>query len=288
MFAATPIDNLTVRLGIISPMTDRQPKPDPPTAAQLSEIGRLLRSIPSPRRTEASRANGQSGGRPVKPLDDIACTCAAGPDTLEGHRAYCPRGRAIKRRGLLPVLILCFLCFPLLPGCSRPPAAAPVAVVIPTPAPAVVAPAPLAPVILDARNQPPFDTAKSASPDTVSPPAAAPSERDQAMATHDNYTASRETLHQQEQDCRTLMSDPATTAAQREILWQRLLALNRRDESLASQQWHSLDGLRQQQADHEAAQNPPPPTSANPDGSDNIFTSEPQAPIQPYSPSSPN
>ena len=35
-----------------------------PTKKQMSEAGRLLRSIPSEKRAEASRVNGRLGGRP--------------------------------------------------------------------------------------------------------------------------------------------------------------------------------------------------------------------------------
>jgi hypothetical protein len=69
-----------------------------------SEAGRLLGSITTPKKREASRQNilaakarGKVGGRPTKPLTEIPCRCEAG-EALEGHRWDCPRGQAIKRR----------------------------------------------------------------------------------------------------------------------------------------------------------------------------------------------
>jgi hypothetical protein len=48
------------------------------------------------RKAEAARENGRkSGGRLLKPLDTIACTCnGAGLD----HASHCPRGQTIRRR----------------------------------------------------------------------------------------------------------------------------------------------------------------------------------------------
>ena len=54
-------------------------------------------SIKSPKKSAASAVNGRLGGRPLKPLTDIPCTCGRG-DTLEGHPTTCPRGLAIRRR----------------------------------------------------------------------------------------------------------------------------------------------------------------------------------------------
>lgn len=62
-----------------------------------SQAARALRAIPSEKRTEASRMNGQAGGRPQKLLSEIDCSCEAG-ETMEGHKSTCKRGRAIKRR----------------------------------------------------------------------------------------------------------------------------------------------------------------------------------------------
>jgi len=71
---------------------------DPETA---SAAGRALGSIKTPKKAEASRRNGLmangAGGRPLKSLGEIACTCGAG-DALEGHKTYCLRGQAIRRR----------------------------------------------------------------------------------------------------------------------------------------------------------------------------------------------
>ncbi len=60
----------------------------------LSHIGK----IKTAKKAEASRRNGRlHGGRPFKPLAEIPCSCAAG-DALEGHKTYCLRGQAIRRR----------------------------------------------------------------------------------------------------------------------------------------------------------------------------------------------
>ncbi len=71
---------------------------DPETA---SAAGRALGSIKTPKKAEASRRNGLmangAGGRPLKPLGEIPCTCGAG-EALEGHKTYCLRGQAIRRR----------------------------------------------------------------------------------------------------------------------------------------------------------------------------------------------
>lgn len=71
---------------------------DPETA---SAAGRALGSIKTPKKAEASRRNGLmangAGGRPLKPLAEIPCSCGAGEE-LEGHKTYCLRGQAIRRR----------------------------------------------------------------------------------------------------------------------------------------------------------------------------------------------
>ncbi len=75
-----------------------------PEAARAA--GRALGSIKTPKKAESSRRNGLmangAGGRPLKPLLEIPCTCrgadpavAAG---LDGHKTYCLRGQAIMRR----------------------------------------------------------------------------------------------------------------------------------------------------------------------------------------------
>jgi len=46
---------------------------------------------------EKARANLKNPGRKPWPLSRFACTCGAG-ESLEGHAATCPRGKAIKRR----------------------------------------------------------------------------------------------------------------------------------------------------------------------------------------------
>jgi hypothetical protein len=76
--------------------------PDPETA---SAAGRALGSIKTEKKAEAARRNGllaKNGGRPLKPLLEIPCTCRAADPTvaagLEGHKTYCLRFQAIKRR----------------------------------------------------------------------------------------------------------------------------------------------------------------------------------------------
>ncbi len=81
-----------------APVAARLRGVDPETA---SAAGRALGSIKTPKKAESSRLNGLkangAGGRPFKPLADIACTCSVG-EVLEGHKSYCPRGQAIRRR----------------------------------------------------------------------------------------------------------------------------------------------------------------------------------------------
>ena len=62
----------------------------------LSAVGRFLGSRGSERKAMAARLNGKSGGRPPRPLEQLPCRCAG----LAQHLATCPRGRAIRRRGL--------------------------------------------------------------------------------------------------------------------------------------------------------------------------------------------
>ncbi len=60
-----------------------------------SAAARALGSIRTEKKAAASRENGLLGGRPMLPLEQIACTCGgAGLD----HRSTCPRGRRIKAR----------------------------------------------------------------------------------------------------------------------------------------------------------------------------------------------
>jgi len=68
------------------------------TKVDPSAAARALRAIKSDARTQASRANGQAGGRPRgtgKPLTEIPCNCSAASDAT--HKATCPRGRAYRR-----------------------------------------------------------------------------------------------------------------------------------------------------------------------------------------------
>lgn len=56
----------------------------------------LLGSARTERKAAASRANGKLGGRSLKPLLEIQCTCGGG-DSLD-HKTTCPRGRVIRYR----------------------------------------------------------------------------------------------------------------------------------------------------------------------------------------------
>ena len=63
------------------------------------EAARLLGRARSDRKTLANREKGKYGhlgGRPLKPLSEIACNCGAGSSTE--HKASCLRGQAIRRR----------------------------------------------------------------------------------------------------------------------------------------------------------------------------------------------
>jgi hypothetical protein len=56
----------------------------------------LLGSARTERKAASSRENGKLGGRNLKPLAAIECTCGGG-DTLN-HKTTCPRGRVIRYR----------------------------------------------------------------------------------------------------------------------------------------------------------------------------------------------
>jgi hypothetical protein len=65
----------------------------------LSEAFRIIGSRKTNKKASASRANGQLGGRPTKPLAEIPCTCGGGAVlTVEAHPTTCARGRAIRYR----------------------------------------------------------------------------------------------------------------------------------------------------------------------------------------------
>ena len=72
--------------------------------AARREAARLMGSARTPAKAAAAKRNANSpgrkanpGGRPLKPLAEITCTCGRG-EALEGHPTTCPRGRAIRRR----------------------------------------------------------------------------------------------------------------------------------------------------------------------------------------------
>jgi hypothetical protein len=68
-----------------------------PGRTLFRETARLMGSRRTDRKALAARENGKRGGRPLLPLERIACTCGAG-DGPGGHTSRCRRGRAIRRR----------------------------------------------------------------------------------------------------------------------------------------------------------------------------------------------
>lgn len=74
------------------------------TSEARREAARLLGSIMTERKRAANRAHGfkkgvcpPGAGRKAVPLFEIPCRCGAG-EVVEGHKAACPRGAAVKRR----------------------------------------------------------------------------------------------------------------------------------------------------------------------------------------------
>ncbi len=67
------------------------------------EAARLMGSIKTEKKAQASRANGFKPGNPGSPgrarkaLSEFPCSCEE-PDSLTGHKWDCMRGQAIKRR----------------------------------------------------------------------------------------------------------------------------------------------------------------------------------------------
>jgi hypothetical protein len=69
---------------------------DPIDDSARREAARMMGRARTDRKAEAVRKNGRLGGRPLKRLGEIPCTCGA--DTGTDHRSTCKRGRAITRR----------------------------------------------------------------------------------------------------------------------------------------------------------------------------------------------
>ncbi|MES2461109.1 MAG: hypothetical protein V4671_11040 [Armatimonadota bacterium] len=83
-------------------MDDGQETSASPTAEDRRRYAAWLGSRTSAKKAAASRANGAKGehpGRPLKPLEQIACTCGRGQSVpLEAHTASCTVTMAIERR----------------------------------------------------------------------------------------------------------------------------------------------------------------------------------------------
>ena len=67
-----------------------------PTPEEIARVLTHLGKRRSPKKAASSATNGRLGGRPLKNLADIPCSCGGG-DSLE-HKTYCLRGQAIRRR----------------------------------------------------------------------------------------------------------------------------------------------------------------------------------------------
>lgn len=63
---------------------------------KIAEAAAVLGQIKTPAKAAASRANGANGGRPVKPLEEIVCSCGATDNAK--HQWRCLRGQAYRRR----------------------------------------------------------------------------------------------------------------------------------------------------------------------------------------------
>jgi hypothetical protein len=61
----------------------------------ISEAARSMGRVKSERKAVAARENGKKGGAPIKPLEEIACTC--GGQGLD-HKSTCPRRIRIRVR----------------------------------------------------------------------------------------------------------------------------------------------------------------------------------------------
>lgn len=78
---------------------------DPKTGEKKLAAAVALGSIKTEKKAAASARNGfkpgnnfaKNGGRPMRHLFELVCSCDAG-DTTEGHHWDCPRARALKRR----------------------------------------------------------------------------------------------------------------------------------------------------------------------------------------------
>lgn len=81
----------------VNPIVNNEPT-EAEIAAAFALVGKLLGSKRTACKASSSKENGRKGGRPVLPLEQIACICK---ETDSKHLSTCPRGRAIHRRGLL-------------------------------------------------------------------------------------------------------------------------------------------------------------------------------------------
>ena len=106
---ASGLDTSIALCAILLVIMDTQDALTPAMREALAAAGRLGGKRRTQVQADAHRAvlAAVNARRVLTPLVDLSCRCAAGQSLplgrLAGHRATCPRGRAIKRRGLLPV-----------------------------------------------------------------------------------------------------------------------------------------------------------------------------------------
>lgn len=102
------LDTSIALCAILLVVMDTQDTLTPAMREALAAAGRLGGKRRTQAQADAHRAvlAAVNARRVLTPLADLSCDCAAGQslplDQPSGHRAACPRGRAIKRRGLLP------------------------------------------------------------------------------------------------------------------------------------------------------------------------------------------